>query len=160
MKTRALKNQASGASRTIVSTVKESPTVAGFYSLAASSVRLEQAPGSIKRNMPEPIPAVLLGRLAVDRLHQGRGLGVSLLKDALLRVLLANEAVAVRTVLVHALDETAAAFYRRFGFVTSPLDPHILFLRIDLAQQALRQATQRPAWLPATRPHAVIIETG
>ena len=105
--------------------------VVGYYSLAASSVRLAVAPGAIRRNMPDPIPVVLLGRLAVDGSCQGRGLGRAMLKDAVRRVLVAGEVVGVRALLVNALDDHAADFYRHFGFTQSPFDQHTLFFSLD-----------------------------
>ena len=126
---RALKNQQSGASRTFVITTDA--TVVGYYSLAASSVRLSTAPGSVRRNMPDPIPVILLGRLAVDQAYQSQGLGRALLKDAVQRVLMAGEAVGIRALLVHAIDDEAAAFYRHFGFIQSPLDGNTLFYPLD-----------------------------
>ena len=127
---RAQKNEQSGASRIFVSCRTGTSTVAGFYSLAASSVSLAVTPGAVRRNMPTPVPVVLLGRLAVDRRHQGSGLGASLLLDAIVRVAGAAHIVGVRAVLVHVMDDEGAAFYRRFGFVPSPLDDSTLSLPI------------------------------
>ena len=87
--------------------------------------------------MPDPIPVMLMGRLAVDRTQQGTGLGRALLKDAVLRTLTAAEIGGVRALLVHALDASAAAFYRHNGFLASPLDPFVLMLPLDTARRAL-----------------------
>ena len=87
--------------------------------------------------MPDPIPVMLMGRLAVDRSQQGKGLGRGLLKDAILRTLKAADIVGMRALLVHALDDNAAAFYRHNGFVVSPIDPHILMLPLQMARKAL-----------------------
>ena len=98
-----------GASRTFgTAPVDDRLRVVGFYSLAASSVKLEDAPGKVRRNMPEPIPVILLGRLAVDTRRQGSGLGASLLQDAVRRVAGIADDVGVRALLVHAIDEPAA----------------------------------------------------
>ena len=137
--TRALPNQASGASRTYVAT-RDGTIVVGFYSLTASSVRLAAAPGRLRRNMPDPMPVILLGRLAVDQSYQGFGLGRALLADAVRRVAQAAGAVGVRALLVHAADDTAAGFYRRFGFLDSPIDPGTLFLPIDVIRAGLAGA--------------------
>lgn len=78
-----------------------------------------------------------MGRLAVERTRQGRGLGRALLKDAILRTLKAAEIAGLRALLVHALDEEAAAFYRHHGLVASPMDPLVLMLPLDSARRAL-----------------------
>jgi GNAT superfamily N-acetyltransferase len=84
-----------------------------------------------------PIPVALLARLAVDRRHQGNGLGRSLLLDALRRVIRASDELAVRAVTVDAIDERAASFYRHFGFESSPLDADTLMVPLDLARSVL-----------------------
>ena len=138
---RALRNQHSGASRTFVTApVDDRLRVVGFYSLAASSVKLEDAPGKVRRNMPEPIPVILLGRLAVDTPRQGAGLGASLLQDAVRRVAGIADDVGVRALLVHAIDEPAATFYRRFAFIPAPMDDQTLFLPIQNIQESLRDS--------------------
>ncbi|MBA3529248.1 MAG: GNAT family N-acetyltransferase [Propionibacteriaceae bacterium] len=133
LRNRAHKNEASGASRTFVTCAvgHDERAVLGYYTLAASSVVLEQAPGSVRGNMPDPIPVILLGRLAVDQRCQGAGLGSSLLRDAILRVAGAANSVGIRALLVHAIDDAAAAFYRHCGFVPSPIDDQTLFLTIN-----------------------------
>ncbi len=128
LKRRALANQQAGASRTFV--IQVEGRVVGFYALAAGAVNSEQAPGRIRRNMPNPIPVMVLGRLAVDRAWQQQGLGPALLADALRRTLRVAGEVGVRALLVQALSETAKAFYLKFGFVASPQDPLLLFLRL------------------------------
>ena len=142
LQTRAIKNDATGASRTYVTTLTGTNTVAGFYSLAASAVELEQAPGKVRRNMPTPIPVILLGRLAAHRDHQGHGLGRSLLHDAFLRVASAADVIGVRALLVHAIDDGAADFYRRHGFAPSPLDEQTLFLTLDALRASITDAGQ------------------
>jgi GNAT superfamily N-acetyltransferase len=138
---RAFRNQHSGASRTFVACpVDDRLRAAGFYSLAASSVKLEEAPGRVRRNMPEPIPVILLGRLAVDTRHQRAGLGASLLQDAVSRVVGIADEVGIRALLVHAIDEPAAAFYARFGFIPAPMDDQTLFLPIQNIQESLRRS--------------------
>lgn len=128
LRNRALRNEASGGSRTSVVCPRDSQEVVGYYSIAASSVSHEEAPGPVRRNAPRPIPVVLLGRLAVDRAHQGVGLGGGLLRSALVRIAGAAAIVGVRAVLVHAIDESATAFYRRYGFLPSTFDESTLFL--------------------------------
>jgi GNAT superfamily N-acetyltransferase len=136
LKRRAWKNQMSGASRTFV--VCEGPRVVGYYALASGAVAVEAASGRFKRNMPDPIPVVVLGRLAVDQSHEGKGLGRALVQDAAGRVLNAAGAIGIRGMLVHALSEDAKAFYERIGFDLSPLDPMILMVTLgDLASTLL-----------------------
>ena len=102
-----------------------------YYSLAVGSIERKFAPGGIRRNMPEPIPVMVLGRLAVDRRYAGKNIGAALVRDALLRThRIAGEA-GVRALLVHAIHESAARFYIRLGFIQSPFDPLVLFLGLQ-----------------------------
>ncbi|PIQ50969.1 MAG: GNAT family N-acetyltransferase [Comamonadaceae bacterium CG12_big_fil_rev_8_21_14_0_65_59_15] len=121
---RALKNQATGASRTFV--VCEGQRVLGFYALASSAVAPDVTTGRMRRNMPDPVPVVVLGRLAIDASLQGSGIGRALVRDACLRVIAAADSVGIRGMVVHALSESARAFYVRVGFDPSPLDPMTL----------------------------------
>lgn len=132
---RALKNQTIGASRTYV--VTDGQRVVGYYALAAGSVLAPAAPGTVRRNMPDPIPVMVLGRLAVDRQWQGQGLGKALLRDSIFRTLQAAEIAGIRAILVHALHEQAAVFYRNAGFVASPIHDHTLMLLLKDAKAAL-----------------------
>lgn len=126
LKRRAHANQASGASRTFVA--HDGEKLAGYYSLAAGAVSLPAAPGRIRRNMPDPIPVVVLGRLAIDRGFQHQGLGRALVRDAGLRVLQAADVIAIRALVVHAISDDARAFYRALGFESSPLDAMTLMV--------------------------------
>ena len=128
LKKRALRNQASGASRTFVACHDE--RVIAYYALASSAVALDSATGRLRRNMPDPIPVVVLGRLAVDGAYQGRGLGRALLQDAGQRVLQAADEIGIRGVIVHAIDDDAKAYYHRLGFDASPLDPMTLMITL------------------------------
>jgi GNAT superfamily N-acetyltransferase len=130
----ALTNTAAGTARTYVTTGIGEMSVVGYYSLAAASVEKANVPERVAKGVPNhPVPVVLLARLAIDRRVQGKGLGKALLRDALLRALAAAEVVGIRAMLVHAKDEQAATFYRRFGFVASPTDPlHLMLLMKDL----------------------------
>ncbi len=129
LRRRAHTNQGAGASRTYV-VADDSLRVLGYYALAAGAVSHVQAAGAIRRNMPEPIPVLVLGRLAVDRSQQGRALGAALLKDAVLRTLAVASEIGVRALLAHAVNETAKAFYLRHGFVESPVDALTVMLRL------------------------------
>ena len=126
----ALRNEIDDGSRTFV--ICDGQRVVGYYSLAAGSVLRGVATSRVRRNMPEPVPVVLLGRLAIDRAWQGLGLGADLLRDAVLRMLSAGETIGVRAILVHAISDAAKTFYQRHGFRASPVEP--LTLMITLAE--------------------------
>lgn len=126
---RALKNELSGASRTYV--VCSGKEVAGYYSLAVGSIEHRFTPGNVRRNMPQPVPVMILARLAVDRRYTGRNIGTGMLRDALLRTLQAADIAGIRALLVHALHGKAAVFYRNRGFIPSPFDPLVLFLALE-----------------------------
>jgi GNAT superfamily N-acetyltransferase len=128
LRRRALQNQASGASRTLV--VCDAGQVVAYYALAASAVTPDAAPGRFRRNMPDPIPVVVLARLAITRDHQGRGLGRALFQDAANRVIHAADAIGIRGLLVHAISEDARAFYVRLGLDPSPLDTMTLMTTV------------------------------
>lgn len=125
---RALKNQERGGTRTYV--VCAGMKVLAYYSLAANAVRREVASSKVSRNMPDPIPVTLLGRLAVDRRYQERGFGKGMLKDAVLRTLQAADKIGIRAIMVHALNEDAKRYYQRRGFHESPIDPMMLFITL------------------------------
>ena len=129
LRRRAHTNQGAGASRTYV-VADDRLRVLGYYALAAGAVSHMHATGAIRRNMPEPIPVLVLARLAVDRSQQGRALGAALLKDALLRTMAVEREIGVRALLAHAVNETAKAFYLRHGFVESPVDALTVMLRL------------------------------
>lgn len=128
LRQRALRNQASGVTRTFVACA--AGRVVAYYALASSAVACELATGRLRRNMPDPIPEVVLARLAVDRAHQGSGLGRALMRDAGQRVMNAADAIGIRGLIVHALDDLAKAFYERLGFDPSPLDPMTLMITL------------------------------
>ncbi|MBF0269171.1 MAG: GNAT family N-acetyltransferase [Alphaproteobacteria bacterium] len=128
LKRRARPNQISGASRSYV--VAEGQRVVGYYCLASGALALNEAPGKVKRSMPDPIPMSILGRLAIDLTWQGKGLGVALLQDAVIRTSEAADILGIRGLLVHAISEEAKAFYERFGFIASPTQPMTLVLSL------------------------------
>ncbi|MDP2152015.1 MAG: GNAT family N-acetyltransferase [Parvibaculum sp.] len=133
LKRRALNNQLSGASRTFV-VVDDEQRVRGFYALAAGAVAHTTATSSVRRNMPDPIPVMVLGRLAVDRRAQGIQLGAALLQDAVHRAIAVSQNTGVCALLVHALHEKAKAFYEHYGFQESPMHPMTLMLRLNSAK--------------------------
>lgn len=128
----ALQAQASGSSQTWVAVIDDK--IVGFYSLVVGSVAHEEAVARLKKGLPQhPVPIMLLARLAVGRDDQGRGIGATLLRDAVLRTLQAANLAGIRALVVHAKDEPAAEFYRRYNFATSPTDPlHLFALLKDL----------------------------
>lgn len=138
LKRRALCNEALGASRTYV--VGEAGKVVAYYCLANGALVHAAAPGRLRRNMPDPIPVMLVGRLAVDRRLHGRGVGGALVRDAIFRTLNAGAIAGIRAIMVHALDQDAARFYRRCGFLHSPVDPLILMLPLETARQVARKS--------------------
>jgi len=135
LKRHALKNEVSGASRTFV--ICQDKQVVGYYTLATGSVEHRDAPGKIRRNMPDPIPVMVLGRLAIDQQWQQAGLGRNLLKDALLRSLSVSKQAGIRALLVHALSKDAKRFYSGSGFIESPLDSMTLMVALQDAAHYL-----------------------
>jgi predicted N-acetyltransferase YhbS len=135
LKRRARANQVSGASRTYVAC--EGDQVLGYYALAAGSVDVASAPGRFRRNMPDPVPVVILGRLAVDLSQRGKGLGRALVRDGGSRVLQAADVVGIRGILVHAVSDEARQFYEAVGFEPSPLDEMTLMMTLGDLRAAL-----------------------
>jgi GNAT superfamily N-acetyltransferase len=135
LKRRALQNEALGASRTYVVTAER--RVVGFYALANGAVAHKDVSAKTRRNMPDPIPVMVLGRLAVDKAYQGRGLGSALLRDALLRTLGASQIAGIRAVLLHAISEDAKRFYERAGFYECPVDPMTMMITLAEVEKNL-----------------------
>jgi GNAT superfamily N-acetyltransferase len=135
LRRRARANQLSGASRTFV--VSEDNRVVGYYALASGAVTSDVVPGRFRRNMPDSIPVVILGRLAVDRAWQGRNLGRGLFRDAAQRVVQAANTIGVRGILVHAISERARNFYLALGFDECPDQPMMLVVTLSDLRAAL-----------------------
>lgn len=135
LKRRALKNEAEGASRTYV--VCEGKTVMAYYCLANGAIAQVEATGRVRRNMPNPIPVMVIGRLAVDRRWQGKGIGRALLRNVILRTLQAAEIAGIRAILVHAISDEAKSFYEKCGFAASPTDEMTLMIRVQDAIASL-----------------------
>jgi GNAT superfamily N-acetyltransferase len=129
LRKRAMANQASGASRTFV-VVDQDQRVCGYYAMAAGAVAHHSATPSARRNMPDPVPVMVLARLAVDTRAQGLKLGAALLQDAVNRAVAVSYNAGVRALLVHALHERARLFYEHYGFEASPAHPLVLMLRL------------------------------
>jgi len=130
LRRRARANQANGASRSYV--ICHGDRVVGYYSLAsgAIAIAIAEAPGRVRRNMPDPIPMTVVGRLAVDQAWHRRGLGRLLLRDAVLRTRQAAAIIGIRAVLVHALSPAAKRFYESCGFRESPANPMTLMVTL------------------------------
>ncbi len=139
LRRRALRNQESGASRTYVICAgrRAGKRVVGYYALAPGAIAEVEATARTRRNMPDPVPVMVIGRLAMDAGYQGRGLGRALLRDAVLRTMQAADIAGIRAMLVHAISEDAKRFYERCGFQPSPVDPMTLMITPRDAHQAL-----------------------
>lgn len=136
LKRRALANEALGTSRTYV--VTAGGRVVAFYALANGAVAHKDVSAKTKRNMPDPIPVMVLARLAVDSAWQKHGLGAALLKDALLRTLAAAQIAGIRAVLLHAMSDDAKRFYERAGFHECPVDPMMMMITLAEVEKNLR----------------------
>lgn len=135
LKRRARANQASGASRTFVAC--DQRQVAAYYALASGAIAAAYTTGRVRRNMPDPIPVVVLGRLAIDKSLHGQGLGRALFGDAARRVLNAADEIGIRAILVHAISEEAKRFYLALGFEPSPIEPLTLMVTLADVRAAL-----------------------
>lgn len=134
---RALTNHLADLGRCYVCIDTDTEKVLGYYTLSAVAVEHADLPGKVRRNASNPVPAVLLGRLAIDTKAQGSGLGRFLVRDAILSTLAAADRIGVRILLVHALHEQAAPFYEKLGFKRSPTDPLHLYLLLADARKSL-----------------------
>jgi GNAT superfamily N-acetyltransferase len=128
LKRRALKNQIQGASRTYVAC--QGDRVLAYYAIASGAVTCNEATGRLRRNIPDPIPVVVLGRLGIDSSLHGQGLGRSLVRDAALRILQAADVIGIRGMTLQALSDDARVFYEHMGFEPSPLDPNLLMITL------------------------------
>jgi len=125
--------QGAGSSKTFVAV--DDGRLVGYFSLTVGQVDVLDAPERIRKGMGQyPLPVLILARLAVSKLDQGRGIGLGLLRDAIRRTALIGEQAGVRALLTHPIDEEAAAFYSRFGFVQSPLRKQQLLLLLKDAR--------------------------
>lgn len=139
LRTYALGNHRGGGSRCFV-TCLDGPVV-GYYALAAGSIARAEATRRVGQSMPNPVPVILIGRLAVDRKHQGRGLGSHLLRDAIAKSVEAGELIGARAILLHAMNDNARSFYLHFNFEPSPTDDyHLMLLMKDARKLVHRQS--------------------
>ena len=137
LKRRAAKNQANGSSRTYI--VCEGDTVIGYYCLAAGAIGHAEAPSAMKRNRPDPVPVLVLGRLAIHKDHHQKGIGTALLNDAIRRAIQAADIAGITALLVHTISEQARRFYLSRGFIESPVEPMTMCLMLATVDQALRE---------------------
>lgn len=137
LKKRALKNQSSGASRCFV--LCSGKKVIGYYSLSAGAISHGSAPKTMRRNMPDPLPVLLLGRLAIDKNYHNKGLGSALLRDAMIRAVSVAGDAGVFAILVHALSEQAKRYYLSRGFIESPLQPMTLIMTLETVRTILSE---------------------
>ena len=135
LKRRALANEALGTSRTYV--VIAGGRVVAYYALANGAVAHKDVSAKTRRNMPDPIPVMVLARLAVDSAYQKQGLGSALLKDALLRIIAAAQIAGIRAVLLHAMSDDAKRFYARAGFYECPVDPMMMMIALAEVEKNL-----------------------
>jgi GNAT superfamily N-acetyltransferase len=140
VRTRALRTEKAGASRTFVSVDLDSGTVAGYDCISASSLTHDEATSSLRRNMPGPIPVVLIGRLAVDRRYRRSGLGASLLQKAVRKGVDASRSIGARALVVHAIRDDAERFYRKFGFTLKPHSAPVMYIKMDDAEASITDA--------------------
>ncbi len=139
LKTRALANQQRGF--TVVVVVREAGRVVGYYGLAPTAVLPSTLPRVVRTGQPpNPVPCILLGQLATDTAWAGRGIGTALLRDALIRCVAGARLIGGRALMVNAVDEAAAGFWQRRGFLPSKDDPLTLFRSISDIAASLRAA--------------------
>jgi GNAT superfamily N-acetyltransferase len=140
LKKRALLNEESGACRTYVVCIGR--RVVAYYALAAGAVAHVDASGRVRRNMPDPVPVMVIGRLATDQSIQGQGIGPALLRNAILRTLQAAEIAGIRAILVHAISARAKRFYEKWGFISSPIEPLTLMITVTEARKAVTEKSE------------------
>lgn len=138
---RAIKNETNGNSRTFVTIERESGLIAGYYCLSSHSIAHEDTNANLRRNAPNPVPVILIGRLAVDDRYKGKGIGASLLQDALLKGIEAADIIGSRAFLVDALNEDAQSFYGRFGFTVLPGSGRAMYILTKDARRTVEEAS-------------------
>ena len=132
LRERALASEGLSARTYVICSESEPTRVIGYYAISTAMEERSALPSAkLRRGLPDRVPLLLIGRLAVSQEFQGLGLGADLLSDAVHRCLKASEIAGARAIIVHAIDERAAVFYRKHGFLLSPLAPHIIMLPID-----------------------------
>ena len=135
---RALKSEAKSAHTFVIASQAgpDAGRVIAYYALATGSVAREEVPKKLRQGLPNPMPVLVLARLAVDRRHSGKGLGPALLKDAMLRAVGISRSARVRALIVHAIDDEAVTFYAKYGFQLFPAGTKTMFLPIETLIQS------------------------
>jgi GNAT superfamily N-acetyltransferase len=132
LRQRARQSEGLSARTYVVCTAQEPDRVVGYFSIASAVEQRSALPSArLRRGMPERVPLLLIGRLAVDAAWQGRGVGSALLGDALRRCLAGSEIAGVRGIIAHAIDEAAASFYERHGFIRCPIGERVMLMAIE-----------------------------
>jgi GNAT superfamily N-acetyltransferase len=138
LRNRTLPSEGRSARTYVICDATERSSVIGYYAIStAMEQRIVLPNAKVRRGMPEQVPLLLIGRLAIDERHQGKGLGTALLSDALRRCLAAADIVGARAVVAHAIDDDALRFYRRHGFLSSPLRERLVVLPFETIRHAL-----------------------
>lgn len=138
---KALRSEKNHSARTYVICRESSMLAVGYYALSTGTIERAVAPSNLSRNAPNPIPAILLGRLGVDKSEQGSGIGEALIADALKRALKASTIIGARAVIVHALNPNLDSFYQRLGFKVLQPDLSSFYYPIRKIHQALNPKT-------------------
>jgi GNAT superfamily N-acetyltransferase len=131
---RALKSEGRSARTYVVAFGRQ---VLGYYCISTGAEKRVNVPSKLSRNMPEPVPLITLGRLAVDVSYQGKGMGAGMLRDALQRVLQMSQIAGSRAVIVHAIDQNAMSFYLKYGFIEFPTGTQTMFLPVETIARAI-----------------------
>ncbi|MGH6931113.1 MAG: GNAT family N-acetyltransferase [Dongiaceae bacterium] len=138
LRERSLASEGLSARTYVICATDRGKRVAGYYAISTAMEQRAALPSAkLRRGMPEQVPLLLIGRLAIDQGCQGRGLGTDLLADALRRCLAASEIVGARAIVAHAIDEDAIGFYRHHGFQLSPLGERVMLMPIESARALL-----------------------
>jgi len=138
LRSRALVSEGLSARTFVICEDNAPQRVVGYYALSTTKEQCAVLPSAkLRRGMPDEVPLMLIGRLAVDITQHGKGLGGYLLKDALLRSLTISDMAGVRGVVAHAIDDEAVGFYRRYGFLLSPLGERVMLLPIETVNAAI-----------------------
>ena len=137
---RALRSEGLSARTYVVCDAREPARVVGYYTIStAMEQRIALPSAKSRRGLPEQVPLLLIGRLAVDRAFQGIGLGTELLVDALRRCLAGSEIAGVRAVVAHAIDDEAVHFYQRHGFLLSPLGERVVLMPMETVRTLFKE---------------------
>jgi len=137
LRRRALANQKAGASRIYVVTNDRGQKVVAYYAIASGALAVRDATAKLRRNMPDPIPMAILGRLAIDQNFQQQGLGRALFRDAAVRIMRAADEVGIRGLMVHAISDEAAAFYQALGLQAAPDEPRLFMITLQELRAAM-----------------------